>query len=135
MVNLFINIGDKLSGKNLYYLCADTHNYQTGKVQLPNIPVINQYICGTGGAEQDDCTQKNELTKKNIRYFDIVCNKIFGFLIVSINGDSVSFEFINSHSPEIPAPRHVESQSAGYKKYLKYKQKYITLKKKIEEKN
>ena len=67
LVNLFINLGDKLTGKNIYYLCADTHNYQTGKIQLlnkPNIPVINQYICGTGGAEQDECATKHELTKK-----------------------------------------------------------------------
>lgn len=135
LVNLFINLGDKLTGKNIYYLCADTHNYQTGKIQLlnkPNIPVINQYICGTGGAEQDECAKKSELTKKNIRYFDVTCNKIFGFLVVSIDDDNtVSFDFINATEN----PEGVEINGGYYEKYLKYKQKYILLKEKKEKLN
>jgi hypothetical protein len=125
LVNLFINLGDKLTGKNLYYLCADTHNYQTGKVQLPNMPVINQYICGTGGAEQDECGIKKELSKENIRYYDIMCNKIFGFLVVSIDGDNISFEFVNA------THEHNTHNGGFYTKYIKYKQKYILLKEKL----
>lgn len=41
-------------GMNYYYLCADLHLYQQGKVILDDGKmVINQYVTGTGGTELD----------------------------------------------------------------------------------
>ena len=46
---------DKLSQyQQKYYLCADTHNYQKTKIEMNEL-IIEQYITGTGGAEQDEC--------------------------------------------------------------------------------
>ena len=41
---------DKL---NYYYLCADTHLYQEGTVELEGKMTIQQYIVGTGGSKLD----------------------------------------------------------------------------------
>ena len=125
---LFININGLLLGKQLYYLCADTHLYQPGTVTIksksPEIPdiQIKQYICGTGGAEQDECppttTGVYENVDKSLIFNMDDCSKIFGFLVVDINGDELKFEFKNA-----------ETHGGNYySKYLKYKLKYEKLK-------
>lgn len=55
------------SSVQYYYLCADLHMYQQGKIEL-NINnrdkmLINQYIVGTGGTKLDD-----EIPSENISY-------------------------------------------------------------------
>jgi hypothetical protein len=54
--DLFLNVINE-KADNYYYLCADIHNYQKGKVTISKgkkVIKINQYIAGTSGASQDD---------------------------------------------------------------------------------
>ena len=141
--DLFESIKDKVSDKKLFYLCADTHLYQRGTVQIEGLPIINQYICGTGGADQDDCEicDLKEVSEKGLTYKIEECHKIFGFLVVSDNGENLSFEFINSNktveSKKDKDGKKDKKDKDGkegkegeyYEKYLKYKQKYLQLKK------
>lgn len=123
LIMLFQNLKSLLSRKNIYYLCADTHNYQQGIVTIEDDLQINQYICGTGGADQDNCSKKKEtvIDKHRLRYIINECKKEFGFLDVSESGDRLELNFIST-----------ESMVGGYyTKYLKYKHKYINLQKKL----
>lgn len=106
-----------LTGKNIYHLCADTHLYQNGIINIPmnddekTTFSINQFIVGTGGAELDDIdtsiNNENNITFVNpinsinpIKYtIDIHDNKqmsTHGFLLVNLNGDNVNCKFINA---------------------------------------
>jgi hypothetical protein len=124
LVQLYQNIKDIVRGKNIYHLCADTHLYQTGIVNIDDIN-INQYVVGTGGAEQDNCPPIGPYEKSNIKYNITECVKNFGFLVVDID-DLPSFNFISIDT----------TLSGGYYfKYMKYKNKYYELKNKIENKN
>jgi predicted MPP superfamily phosphohydrolase len=129
---LFININPLLLGKNKYYLCADTHLYQHGKVTIksPGIPdiEIDQYTCGTGGAEQDDCPPTLsgifENKDKTLTYNMDNCSKIFGFLVVNIKDGVINFNFENTEE----SGTGVVHGGSYYSKYLKYKVKYEKLK-------
>jgi hypothetical protein len=130
---LFININSLLVGKKLYYLCADTHLYQHGMVTIKSsgIPDINidQYICGTGGAEQDECppTSPSIIEDKTISFNMDICSKTFGFLVVDINGDKINFNFENAEEASGVAGG-VSQGGSYYSKYMKYKLKYEKLK-------
>ncbi len=131
------SINSILQGRNIYYLCADTHFYQYGIVSTGGLD-INQYIVGTGGADQDelpiDEAEENTTYKTKI---DRVINKVsydvsyvikeqkktFGFLVVNID-DTVSFKYVDKDNTT-----EVQSLEGGYyAKYLKYKMKYLKLK-------
>ena len=110
------NIKDHLIGKKIYYLCADTHYYQYSTICIDNLQ-IEQYIVGTGGANTDELPVDNNYT---ILLNDITVKYIWheqcqtnGFLVVSVEDDVVSTEFIDAYE----------------KKYIKYKNKYLNLKK------
>ncbi len=116
---------------NIYHLCADTHNYQKGKIQIQyNGKIINiiQYICGTGGAHKDECPKFNDAESQNIildniNYTISDCFEKNGFLDVNIKDDDIEFNFIESKKS------YEKIQEGGYyNKYLKYKQKYLELK-------
>ena len=77
---------------NIYYLCADTHLYQHGIINEK----INQYIVGTGGAEQDMPSSKHEFNENGINYKIIENKKEFGFIVVNIVDGVVDIEFINA---------------------------------------
>jgi hypothetical protein len=55
---------------NIYYFCADLHQYQEGVVTIRNnehIINIHQYIAGTGGAYMDPEIQQNNIQENNLR--------------------------------------------------------------------
>lgn len=55
---------------NIYYFCADLHQYQEGVVTIRNnehIINIHQYIAGTGGAYMDPEIQQNNIQEDNLR--------------------------------------------------------------------
>ena len=59
---------------NIYYFCADLHQYQEGVVTIQNnthIINIHQFISGTGGAFMDPEIQPNEITEKHLREISI----------------------------------------------------------------
>ena len=130
LVNLYKFLDDILQSKNLYYLCADTHNYQSGKVYIQELE-INQYITGTGGADQDICTKLGEDNKYDIKYKNIQCQNSFGFIVCNENKDeNLECNFVEGRITEQveTAPMHPDLQGGYYKKYLKYKNKYLNLK-------
>ncbi len=120
--NNFINLLKKLNtcfiGKNIYYLCADTHFYQYSIIDFNSEFSINQFIVGTGGAEQDNIpVEPYIINYEDLIYSIIVNQQKYGFLEIEIN-DTINFLF-NS----------IESDGGYYNKYIKYKTKYNNLKK------
>jgi len=103
IADLFINNEDLLTGKNLYYLCADVHSYQEGVVKINDRLLVKQYVVGTGGAHQDNCP--SVLGQKDNYNLDI-CKQEFGFLDVNEDGDELKFKFISAEEvPVDPTPR------------------------------
>lgn len=109
IINFFIQITDILKDKYIYYLCADSHYYQSSIININNL-IINQYIVGTGGAHPEkidfDYMIKNKQTyqEKNILNnkisYQILNHKNeYGFLVINIksldNIDNIKFKFIN----------------------------------------
>lgn len=164
--NLYENIyktlldSGKLATKKFYHLCADTHSYQNGIISILMSDStsfnIEQYVCGTGGAEKDNCPDLSkeehkinnfnlldESKKQNITYTLNICEKINGFLDVTENSGQLTFNFIRvplvEEVVEVVKDKKkdkvedISIVSGGYKqKYLKYKTKYINLKKLTE---
>ncbi len=108
---LFDRIGQSQSGPiQIYYLCADTHNYQHISITYKNLN-IEQIIAGTGGAKQDHINicrkEQNVIQELNVdlkKHCDsdltsIVLHKLsnngeFGFVSYDVNGTNVLHEFI-----------------------------------------
>ena len=111
--------------KNIYYLCADNHLQQEGIIKIGDLQ-INQYVAGTGGAELDKCIKEptKEFGFDNLQYNMTKCKSINGFYYIKEEGENLIFQFIEADSI---------TQQGGYKeKYLKYKQKYLNLKKNLK---
>ena len=134
LIELFKSLVDKLSQyQQKYYLCADTHNYQKTKIEMNEL-IIEQYITGTGGAEQDECVNPkihnfseskdySDDIKENLKgiIFNInECRKEFGFLLCEEKDGQLEFKFIPS----------IGLNGGYYDKYIKYKTKYLKLKNK-----
>jgi hypothetical protein len=102
-LNLFVDflktIDEKLLGKKVYYLCADTHLYQEGVVNISPKLNIRQYVVGTGGADQDEIfSSDNTIVKNGITvYTKGIEKKEWGFLEVDISGEHVNFKFISAN--------------------------------------
>jgi hypothetical protein len=113
---LMQNLKEYFINKNIYYLCADIHNYQKGIIEFDDF-IINQFIVGTGGAELDEIPNDNDFLIDGISYTIEEKIKNNGFISFDTENCEVIFY-------QIPF-------SAGnyYHKYLKYKQKYLSLKK------
>ena len=82
---------------NYYYLCADVHMYQRGSIIINDDLVINQYILGTGGAENDTLENNfKTLYEKDGLTYTLIENKVnFGFLDCVIKNDGqMAFKFI-----------------------------------------
>jgi hypothetical protein len=123
LIQLFKNISSLLENKNIYYLCADNHLRQEGIITFDNL-TINQYVSGTGGAELDNCVEPKIVKNGDLTYDIKLCNSIHGFYYVTENSDKLQFHFEQADP--------IVTQNGGYKeKYLKYKAKYLNLKKSI----
>ena len=123
LIKLFKNLKSCFIDKNIYYLCADTHFYQYSQLDINKEFIINQYIVGTGGAEQDGLPLEiSKINHEDITYTIIENKKNFGFLEIEINED-IDIDTINLLFNK------VESDGGYYKKYIKYKTKYNNLKK------
>ena len=94
---------------NYYYLCADLHLYQEGKITLKagdKTMVIHQHIVGTGGTELDDEVDIKEVNSKenpveiskkaeDIEYYKLIKSiKKCGFLKCDLNSELPNFLFI-----------------------------------------
>ena len=54
-INFFYSIYRQFPSADKYYLCADVHNYQEGKIEFKDEErtMVTQYVVGTGGTELD----------------------------------------------------------------------------------
>jgi hypothetical protein len=122
LLDLYSSLKSKLNGVNLIYLCADTHLYQTGRIEYDGL-IIKQFIVGTGGAKLDDCSDmlNAEYSHNNVKvkYEINECIRTFGYLVVDL-GDTIEFNF--KYIPEM-----VGGGVDYYGKYQKYKGKYLKL--------
>ena len=120
-INFLKQINDILTGKKIYYLCADTHIFQEGIINiLPGLE-IKQYVVGTGGAEQDKIyIHDNISTKDGVIYTKSNEKKEFGFLVVDIKDSELSFEFVSAN-PEIG-----EMVAGSMKKYQIMNKRLLT---------
>lgn len=120
LIDLYKNLEPLIQNKNIYHICADTHLHQEGIVKINSLK-INQFIVGTGGAESDICPSTTPTHSYNVIYEMLSCKQTFGFLVVEIKDGQIQVEFKSSN------------QDGGnvnyYKKYLKYKTKYLNYKK------
>ena len=130
LIELFSNIIEivKHNQTNIYYLCADTHIYQSGVIEINNYNV-KQYIVGTGGTSLDECSRINTTEQNGVKYtIDKQINN-HGFIIVNC-WDNKDIEIIFNKIPETPKiPEILENSKSFETKYLKYKAKYLSLKK------
>lgn len=97
--------------KNIYYLCADTHLYQEGRVFITPEIEIKQYIVGTGGAEQDKIyvVDNDIIENGHLVYRKSIERREFGFLEVDIGDSDINFKFISA------------TEMSGGNKFKKYK--------------
>lgn len=121
----YIKLYDLLHDKNIYHLCADTHFYQNGNINITfndkNL-IIKQHIVGTGGTVLDNIYEDNiEYVdeKWNINYRPINTIKNYGFLHIKSVEDDLIFDFIQV------------DLELFKNKYIKYKRKYLELLKQI----
>ena len=92
IVNFFKDIKHLLINKNVYYLCADTHLYQLGIINIDDLKII-QHIAGTGGARPDYFDDIDLTYNSNIIKYKIIKNvNKYGFLIVQIK-NKIKFKF------------------------------------------
>ena len=126
LVQLFKNISGLLKDKNIYYLCADNHLQQKGIITIDDL-TINQYVSGTGGAELDKCIKSDgpkTFEIGDVSYDMQECVSTYGFYHVKEKEEDLEFTFIEANP--------IVKQQGGYhQKYLKYKQKYLSLKKNL----
>lgn len=123
--HMFLQMNELLKNKNVFYLCADTHYYQQSQIFIKDI-IVNQYIVGTGGADQDDIPSINSIKYDDITYNIINQIQDYGFIVVSNETpDTLNIEFIVASSIDM------HGGDDSYFKYLKYKNKYLSLKKLI----
>lgn len=101
-INFFKGIEHVLQEKTIYYLCADTHLYQSGTITISDKLNIIQYIVGTGGAEQDTpyLLDDTVIDAGSIVYSKTSDIKKYGFLVVHIDRD-INFEFVQADNPMV----------------------------------
>ena len=133
----FINLIDLLFtldfGK-IYYLCADTHNYQNISLTFAKnnkTLVIEQIICGTGGADLDEIPTNQEihLLEQESNFGDLSLTNIeiknysysFGYVECEVDG-IFKHQFIDINT--------IQEHSGGFGKllYPKTKVNYLKLK-------
>lgn len=151
-IDFFQSLQKSLEGKNIYYLCADTHLYQEGTVTLKfggdSTMIIHQYIAGTGGTKLDKAPTDDvdtlclPITDKQIDYKINKTIANYGFLKVTEIDDKesnkvLSFEFINvdvNTPPPLPPPPLGGTRKRRIKKRRTRKKKSRTKSKKREKK-
>ena len=156
-IKSFEQILDKLSAnqniKKIYYLCADTHNYQHITMKYGDME-IEQIIAGIGGAKQDHfnlCQEaansmqqdlkdyitndfiKHQNTKlKEIKLLNKSNNGEFGYIAINVNNNIVTHEFIglgnDAQNTLYDAHGRVSKYKyGGYMMYMKHKARYLEL--------
>jgi hypothetical protein len=136
--------------KIIYYICADDH-LMTQCIITSGTKQICQIVMGTGGTKLDTCKDrmckgtyiiKNGPVEYIINYNDSMDNS-YGYGIFEYENDTIKSLHFNiiekSHNMSLPEPLQTtftfkplsRVKSLDNSKYLKYKNKYLSLKKKL----
>ena len=93
--NFMLGMMDKTKNP-IIYLCADTHNYQKGKIIFPEKPdrFIQQYIVGSGGAHFDNISKEDNFDIEGNIY--IIKEKIQDYCILHVDTLTNDFTFYNN---------------------------------------
>lgn len=142
-----LDILDLLTNKNgnkkIYYLCADTHNYQNIKItNLKNNNILNHIVIGTGGAKPDSiCSKLTSYISNKVmindmeisREYKIEIEEIkypFGYCEVFVNNDKLNFDYIQTMVYDNNYDNCFDNKIGGYfQKYLELKNMYKNSKK------
>lgn len=112
---------------NYYYLCADLHMYQYGKISITfeenKVMNIYQHIVGTGGTELDDNSQLKTTSKinENISYTMIESVKKCGFLNCYYKKNIWMFNFIDNNEKKKKTQKKKMKKKKAKKKTRKNK--------------
>lgn len=121
--HIYTQLSTQIHQPTYYYLCADLHLYQHGRIHLESPDItIHQYVTGTGGTKLDDpLDQRNGyINNLGINYELIEEQSRCGFLVGSIDHDqNVTFEFI----PVVSDKKKDKVKSGGKKNTRKITKK------------
>ena len=83
-------------GKNISYICADVHMYQSGTVSNNTGASVKQIVCGTGGADKDYFViDEKTFTKDNLTYDINITKDSYGYVELIIDNNGVTHNYIN----------------------------------------
>jgi hypothetical protein len=83
-------------GKNIYYICADAHLFQSGIISDNSGNSIKQLVCGTGGGEKDSFNFDNKIFNKNdMTYCVDISRDSYGYLDILLNPDGINYTYVN----------------------------------------
>ena len=123
--NLFIDLIDYFDGKNIYYLCADTHCYQYSHLKLIETSdiIIEHYVVGTGGADPDKPGDILSDEPKSKGLFIIDQKYDYGYLICSYKKNKWDFKFNSVMSMNVSGgKKNTKKRNRKYKHYSNKKQ-------------
>lgn len=83
------------TGKNVTYVCADVHMYQSGVVLDKFGNSVRQIVCGTGGALKDSYVLDNKIfEKKNLVYLLDVTKESYGYVEIDVNPSKLAHSYV-----------------------------------------
>ncbi len=86
-------------GKNVFYVCADVHMYQSGIITDKSGNSVKQIVCGTGGGQKDYFVLDDKIFKKNNLTYSVDMTKdSYGYVEFVLNSSEVKYTYINVHS-------------------------------------
>ena len=130
----------------VYYLAADIHNYQNFTIKNNQTgKVINVICAGTGGAEPDimidtkfkefaDDPKNRNILEDNLSVTLNECSNSYGYTVFTVTdlpkdstNNSVTINYVHVPIPPSDTKQQLSGGSVNYyKKYKKYKNKYMT---------
>lgn len=127
LLNACFNFMDHDTNKQIYYLCADVHNFQILYVSRGSSRALPIIIAGTGGAEPDLCVFKNlktYLKKHNININGVEYNinfqaihKPFGYCIIesnSYNNINVTYKRLTNKTKDVNLTQQVKNELVNF---------------------
>ena len=82
--------------KNILYICADVHMYQSGIISNEAGNCVKQVVCCTGGAEQDHFVLGgNTFIKDRFRYDINITKDSYGYVEFVIDANDIKYKYVN----------------------------------------
>ena len=83
------------TGKNVTYVCADVHMYQSGIVSDNNGNTVRQIVCGTGGGQKDSFVLDDKtFVKNNLTYSVDITKDSYGYVDIELNSINLAHTYV-----------------------------------------